>query len=182
MAEIKRIAIIGPESTGKSDLCRKLADRFHGTCCPEFAREYLTKYGKDYSFDDLLSIAKAQLKMEDDLQEKANGYYFIDTEMNVLKVWCEVVFGNCHTWILKQIAERKYDFYLLCDVDLPWVSDELREYPDFTFRKKLFAMYKDIVVNGNTPWAVVSGADEARAEAAATILDSVFEKRNLFFQ
>ena len=64
-----------------------------------------------------------------------------------MKVWCEVAFNNCHTWILKQIATRNYDLFLLCDTDLPWVKDDLREYPDLKTRRRLFNMYKDGVVN-----------------------------------
>ena len=64
---------------------------------------------------------------------------FIDTNMYVMKVWCEFVFGKCHDWILQQIAEREYDLYLLCDIDLPWVKDELREYPDLESQAKTFS-------------------------------------------
>jgi nicotinamide riboside kinase len=145
--------------------------------CPEFAREYLMENGMDYTFDDLLKIAHGQLELEDlMLTEAKNGLYFIDTDMYVMKVWCEVAFENCHTWILKQIARRKYDLYLLCNVDLPWTADELREYPDLAFRQKLFNMYKDIVINSNTMWAEVSGTDMQRLQIAAGIINTVFRR------
>ena len=70
---------------------------------------------------------------------------FIDTDMYVMKVWCEYVFNKCHNWILNRIAERKYDGYFLCNTDLPWVKDNLREYPDVETRNKLYHFYKDIV-------------------------------------
>jgi nicotinamide riboside kinase len=89
-------------------------------------------------------------------------------------VWCEVVFNNCHTWILKQIAERRYDFYLLCDVDLPWVQDGLREYPELEMRKKLFNIYKDLLINSGTPWSGISGSYAARFEAAVDAINSEF--------
>src|SRR5689334_8109792 len=139
----------------------------------------------DYSYDDLLTIAKGQLALEEEYEagvesresgvgsrekgdqsresgvgssevdakrEKGNvqntgsfsrltshvSRLFIDTDMYVMKVWCEFVFGNCHRFILEQIVERKYDLYLLCNVDLPWVKDELREYPDLENRSKLY--------------------------------------------
>ena len=134
---MKKIVVIGPESTGKSTLCEQLANHYNTVWCPEFAREYLSENGMDYSFEDLLNIAHSQLILEDNTLAKArNGYYFIDTDMYVMKVWCEVVFENCHTWILKQIAKRQYDLYLLCDVDLPWVKDELIEYPDLKMRQR----------------------------------------------
>ncbi len=125
---MKKIVIIGPESTGKSTLCRQLAEHYGTAWCPEFAREYLTTNGKDYGYADLLTIAQGQLALEDQMQLQAkNDLYFIDTDMYVMKVWCEVAFGQCHTWILKQIAARKYDLYFLCNTDLPWVKEELRE-------------------------------------------------------
>ena len=175
MSRVKTIVVIGPESTGKSTLCEQLAEYYKTVWCPEFAREYLIEKGGKYDFGDLLNIARGQLELEDTILTTAkNGFYFIDTDMYVMKVWCEVVFEDCHTWILKQIAEREYDLYFLCNVDLPWVKDELREYPDLEFRRKLFKMYKDILINTKTKWAEISGADTERLQMAVSIINSVF--------
>jgi NadR type nicotinamide-nucleotide adenylyltransferase len=175
---MKKIVIIGPESTGKSTLCQQLAEYYNTVWCPEFAREYLSDKGMNYNYEDLLNIAHGQLELEDSMiLEARNGFYFIDTDMYVMKVWCEVAFENCHTWILKQIAQRKYDLYLLCSIDLPWQADGLREYPDLDFRKKLFDMYKDIVINSNVMWAEISGTDTQRLQAAVTLLNSVFKRK-----
>lgn len=169
---MKKIVVIGPESTGKSTLCSQLAAHYQTAWCPEFAREYLLQRGMNYSFDDLLKIARGQLALEETMiAEARNGVYFIDTDMYVMKVWCEVAFESCHTWILKQIAQRSYDLYLLCHVDLPWTADELREYPDLAFREKLFKMYKDVVVNSHTKWAEVWGTDAQRLQTAVGIID-----------
>ena len=174
---MKKIVIIGPESTGKSTLCAQLAEYYQTVWCPEFAREYLTENGMDYSFSDLLNIAHGQAMLEYNLLEKAkNNFYFIDTDMYVMKVWCEVAFSNCHTWILNQIAAQQYDLYLLCDVDLPWVKDHLREYPDLEVRKKLFLMYKDIVINSGTKWAIVSGSYNERFQTAISLINTIFGK------
>jgi NadR type nicotinamide-nucleotide adenylyltransferase len=174
---MKQIVVIGPESTGKSTLCEQLAEHYKTCWCPEFAREYLKETGGKYSFADLLNIAHGQLELEDAMLLQAKKLYFIDTDMYVMKVWCEVVFEQCHTWILKQIAKRQYDLYLLCDVDLPWVKDELREYPDLEFRKKLFNMYRDLLINQKTKWAEISGTDAQRLQMAVSIIDTVFQKR-----
>jgi NadR type nicotinamide-nucleotide adenylyltransferase len=169
---MKKVVIIGPESTGKSTLSRQLAERFRTAWCPEYARAYLLEHGTEYTYDQLLDIAKGQVELEDRMLPSAgNGHYFIDTNLYVMKIWCEVAFENCHTWILKQIARRSYDLYLLCDVDLPWQSDELREYPDLAFRKKLLAMYKDVLVNSGTPWALISGSDNERIEKAVSFVN-----------
>jgi NadR type nicotinamide-nucleotide adenylyltransferase len=175
---MKTVVVIGPESTGKSTLCSQLAEYYKTCWCPEFAREYLLERGTNYTFEDLLNIARGQLELEKGMRTQArNGFYFIDTDMYVMKVWCEVAFQQCHTWILKQIALQQYDLYFLCDVDLPWTKDELREYPDLAFRKKLFSMYKDILINQRTKWAVISGTDAQRLQTATGIIDSVFSKR-----
>jgi NadR type nicotinamide-nucleotide adenylyltransferase len=177
MEDIKKIVIIGPESTGKSTLCQQLANHYQTSWCPEYAREYLMREGKHYTYDDLLKIAEGQVECEENnLLAAQNGLYFIDTNQYVMKVWCEVAFDQCHPWILKQISSRKYDLYLLCNTDLTWIEDELREYPDFRFREKLFKMYKDLLVNDGTPWAVISGQQNERLEMAIKIVDDFKER------
>lgn len=173
--QLKKIAIIGPESTGKSTLCDQLATHYHTEWCPEYAREYLLQHGTNYSYDDLLVIAKGQIESEEKFEAlvknkkpHASGQQllFIDTDMYVMKVWCEFVFNKCHRFILEQIAERKYDLYLLCNIDLPWVKDELREYPDLETRKKLYSIYKDIMINQPVPWVDIHGSYEERLQKA----------------
>ena len=178
MKTLKKIVILGPESTGKSSLCAALASHFQTIWCPEYARTYLLEHGTDYRFEDLLTIAKGQLAQEDAytvklLENNAETpkYLFIDTDMYVMKVWCEFVFGKCHTWILDQITERQYDLYLLCKPDLPWVKDELREYPDEATRIKLYHHYRDLLIHQSTPWAEVSGTNEDRLNSALRAIE-----------
>ncbi|MGH2647840.1 MAG: AAA family ATPase, partial [Ginsengibacter sp.] len=92
METIKKVVVIGPESTGKSTLCAQLAAHFKTSWVPEYAREYLEKYGTDYSYEDLLSIAKGQIELEEEgirCQPSSSALLFIDTDMYVTKVWCE---------------------------------------------------------------------------------------------
>jgi NadR type nicotinamide-nucleotide adenylyltransferase len=162
----KKLVIIGPESTGKSTLCEGLAAHYHAEWVREYAREYMLRYGTAYSYDDLSTIARGQLALEDaavaalmgrDVEPTGDRVLFIDTDLYVMKVWSEYVFGRCETWVLKEIAARRYDGYLLCRTDLPWVKDELREYPDLATRERLYNIYKDILVNQDVPWAEVGG-------------------------
>ena len=178
---LKKIVAIGPESTGKSTLCEQLAARYRTSWVPEFAREYLLRHGPSYTYDDLARIARGQIALEDeyalsvsnnadfapylsqDLEEKL---LFVDTDMYVMKVWSEFVFDRCESFILDQIVQRKYDLYLLCNVDLPWVRDELREYPDLESRERLYRIYKDILVNQDVPWIDIHGSYDERLDRA----------------
>lgn len=185
---MKKIVIIGPESTGKSTLCEQLASYYNSVWVKEFAREYLLKNGTAYTFDNLLDIAKGQIANEESVlshwsltREGVSGQQstnrdqpiFIDTDMYVMKVWCEFVFEKCHHWILNRIAERKYDLYLLCNTDLPWVKDELREYPDPETRENLYQHYKDIMINQQVPWVDISGDYDQRLQKAINAVDAI---------
>lgn len=184
---LKKIVIIGPESTGKSTLSEQLAMHYETKWCPEFAREYLLTNGVNYEYDDLLTIARGQLALEDEytaaleqqslplLEEGGHIPLFIDTDMYVMKVWCEFVFNKCHRFILDEIVKRNYDLYILCDIDLPWINDVLREYPDLASRKKLYAIYKDILINQPVPWVEISGDHATRFHKAVKAVDSLLE-------
>jgi NadR type nicotinamide-nucleotide adenylyltransferase len=162
---LKRIAVIGPESTGKSTLCTRLAEHYNTIWVPEYAREHLEKYGLHYTYDDLLHISARQIELEDEMAKKAtNDLLFIDTNLYVMKVWCEFVYERCHMYILNEIARRHYDCYILCDIDLPWEYQAMREYPDIKSRQRLFHMYKDILVNQHVPWFITSGSSEQRVQ------------------
>ena len=107
------------------------------------------------------------------MESGGNLPLFLDTDMYVMKVWCEFVFNRCHRFVLEQIGERSYDLYLLCNIDLPWVKDELREYPDLHTRKKLYQIYKDIMLNQSVPWVDISGNYEQRLHKAIAAVDAV---------
>lgn len=184
MKQIKKIVVIGPESTGKSTLCQLLAKHFNTIWVKEYAREYLLQNGRQYTFEDLTTIAKGQINLEnkglDELSEEQTEpsrtpLLFIDTDMYVMKVWSEFVFGKCDPYILDEIVNREYDLYLLCDVDMPWIKDELREYPDLTTREKLYHIYKDILINQSVPWVEVSGSYDERLERAIEAVKQITE-------
>jgi NadR type nicotinamide-nucleotide adenylyltransferase len=187
---IKKVVILGPESTGKSTLCKQLAQHYNAQWCPEYAREYLLANGTHYTFEDLATIANGQLALEEKylkieseklkienlsspLTTHHSPLLFIDTDMYIMKVWCEYVFGKCHTFILDEIVKRKYDLYLLCNIDLPWVKDELREYPDEKPRQELYRIYKDILINQPVPWVEISGSHEQRLNKAIEAVQAI---------
>lgn len=174
---LKKIAVIGAESTGKSELCKALALHFDSYWCPEYAREYLQENGKNYSLQDLQKIAEGQIKLEEKYIAQSlsqqKEFLFIDTEMYNLKVWYEYVFNQCPFFILEEIVHRKYDYYLFTNIDLPWQKDDLREYPDLEIRQQLFHTYQDILINQNTGWHLVSGQGEERVKRAIAVIEKV---------
>jgi len=182
---LKKIVIIGPESTGKSTLCKQLAQHYKTLWCPEFARAYLLTHEKKYTYNDLLTIAKGQLAIEDKYESTINyqlsiinsttPLLFIDTDMYVMKVWCEFAFNKCHAFILNEIVKRKYDLYLLCDVDLPWQQDVLREYPDVETRTKLYHIYKDLLIHQAVPWVNIAGKDDERLRCAIQSIENYMQ-------
>jgi NadR type nicotinamide-nucleotide adenylyltransferase len=172
---VKKIVIIGPESTGKSTLCQQLAAHFNTIWCAEYAREYLNTHGTKYNEIDLLKIAKGQLALEANAlqtaQQQNKQLIFVDTDMQVMKVWSEYVFNSCHPFILQQAAQQQQHLYLLCNIDLPWVKDELREYENEQPRKELFNIYKDILVHQNTPWVLIQGNYQQRLQTAIAAVE-----------
>lgn len=176
----KKVILLGPESTGKSFLSERLANHYQSVWCPEYAREYLLMLGRPYTADDLLVIAKNQAEMAkqytaDAIGKKVNTIFF-DTDMHVMKVWSEVVFGSCDPWIINELKQQQPDLYLLCKPDIPWVQDELREYPEQKVRNDLFAVYKELMQKQTTTWSIVSGNFDERFAAAVKAVDALLAR------
>ena len=171
---IRRIAITGPESTGKSMLAEELAAHYETVWVPEYAREYLEILGKPYGEKDILLIARGQLAAEESLAGKANRFLFCDTELLVTKIWSDVKYSRCHPWILETIEKQRYDLYLLCDIDLPWQYDPLREHPDQ--RQFLFDLYYRELNERKFPFGVVHGTGPDRMKNAARLIERFISK------
>ena len=172
---IKKIVITGPESTGKTTLANALAEHYKSIVIPEYAREFLDQNSLSYTYDDLLSIAKEQVRIEEALISRLETIpnehlpVFMDTDLLVLKIWCEKRFNKCHTWILNQLAVRSPDLYLLCDTDVSWEFDPQREAADSEERDLLYRHYKEALISQKSPWALVSGTDGRTANAVEII-------------
>jgi len=164
MPEVLKIAITGPESTGKSMLAEQLANHYHTLWVPEFARSYIDNLDRPYVAEDILKIARGQLFHEQQLQKKATGYLFCDTELIVTQIWSEFKYGRCDPWILENIEKNRYHLFLLCDIDLPWIEDPQREHPHL--RKQIFDLYFRELTNRKIPFRTVSGFDEIRLKNA----------------
>lgn len=168
---VKRIAITGPESTGKSWLAKELAEHFREPCVPEYARKYLNVNGNEYDFNDILTIAQGQFLNEEKLAKQAARFLFCDTDFLVTRIWCLFKYGKSHPWIDFMAENHLYQHYLLCNIDLPWEPDALREHPGQ--RQELFRMYENELTTRNLPFSIISGDGENRSEAALKAIESL---------
>jgi NadR type nicotinamide-nucleotide adenylyltransferase len=166
--EIKKVVVLGPECTGKSELSAYLADALHTVWVPEYAREYLDDLQRPYGPEDLPLIARGQLALEDAMERKANKVLICDTDLYVIKVWSNFKYGYCDPEILRSIASRGYDLYLLTYIDIPWAYDPLREHPDQ--REELYQLYLQEMKNQPVPFVEIKGTREARRKAATTAI------------
>ena len=169
--KVKRIAIVGPECTGKSTLSSALAKHFNTQWVPEYAREFLNKLGRPYTQEDLFIIAKGQLKEEELLEPKANKFLFCDTNLLVIKIWSDFKFGKTPKKILELWQPNKYSLHLLTAIDVPWEFDPLREHPHK--REELYKIYKDELVKSKIPFIEVGGSPAQRLSTAIKAINSL---------
>jgi NadR type nicotinamide-nucleotide adenylyltransferase len=169
--KVKRIAIVGPECTGKTDLAQFLADRYQTQWVPEFARNYIETLNRTYNEKDLKLIADGQLALEDERAAIAKDFLFCDTNLIVIKIWSEFKYGSCDPEILEKMHARKYALHLLTDVDLPWEDDPLREHPDK--RSELFTLYETELLKNKLPFVKISGDYTARRLAALEAVQKI---------
>ncbi len=163
-----RIAITGPESTGKTTLARDLAAHFNTFWVEEYSRAYLNNLGRPYVFEDIVEIAKGQLNQERKSLREVEKILFCDTDLLVTKIWSEVGFQKCDPWIIENIQTNPYDLYLLCKPDIPWEHDPLREHP--TQRAYLFELYKQALEDYHFNYKIVHDVGEKRFYNSLTFI------------
>jgi len=173
---IRKIAITGPESTGKTWLAENLAARYNTIWVPEFARRFLHGLGRPYNYEDILYIAKKQFIQNEEAFSKASHFLFCDTELIVTKIWCQVKYGLSHSWINEHIKKQNFDLYLIPDIDLPWEPDPQREHPKM--REKLMKLYIDELVSHHFPYVVISGGKTERLNIAVEALEAMLNTQH----
>jgi NadR type nicotinamide-nucleotide adenylyltransferase len=137
-ADVIKIAMFGPESTGKTTLSIQLADYYKTEWVPEFARDYLQKKWDDNQgicdVSDMMPIAYGQTKLENEKLAKANKYLFCDTNLMVTKVFSEVYYDYCDPLLDEAAKQHQYDLFFLTYIDVPWEKDDLRDSPRIASR------------------------------------------------
>lgn len=163
-----KIAIIGPESTGKSEMAKQLAEHFECLWVPEYAREYCANLNRECTLDDELNMFHGQLALESKIEQHArknnHAFLFCDTTIITVKVWCEHVFGFCPEQVEREYQERKYDLYLLMKDDLPWQDDPLRNFPNE--RAYFMDLYVKLMEEKGAKYVIVDGIGSDRVENA----------------
>ena len=168
---VKKVVVIGPECTGKSELTKFLANHFKTTFVEEYARAYLNKLIRQYEKSDLTKIAHGQARMEDESVYDANRVLICDTNPIVIKVWSEFKYGDCDQDILNVVAERHYDLYLLTYIDVPWEEDPQREHPDK--REQFWQIFNTEVEKTGVPYKIIKGSREERRKIAIDAIETI---------
>lgn len=171
---VKKVAIIGPECTGKSDLSSYLAERFQTEWVPEYARGFIDNLVRPYTENDLITIAHGQMRIEDQFARSAKDVLICDTNLYVIKVWSMFKFGRCSQEILDSIATRQYDLYLLTYIDIPWESDPQREHPNQ--REELYSIYLNEMKSQGVPFVEIKGDRETRRKTATEAIEKILAR------
>lgn len=171
---MKRIVVTGSESTGKTELARRLARHYDAELVPEFVREFAAAKEGGISFADHGPIARGQMELEDRIRavaEARDALIVQDTDLLSTVVYCDHYFGACPPWIAQLARERKPDLYLLADIDVPWIPDGIRDRGHL--REEVQALFVEAVRSSGAPWVSISGSRDERWGLAVAAVDAV---------
>lgn len=183
----KRIAVYGPESTGKTWLAERLAAHFGATLVTEYARERWDAQGGVLALDDMLPVAKEQWRREDAAVAEANpcliskgdqatqALVICDTDALTTMLWSDLLYGACPDELRRGAEKRcrNYALYLLLDIDVPFAPDPQRCFPDPADREKGMRIWRGALDRRHLPYVLIRGTwaeREAAAIAAITRL------------
>ena len=167
-----RIAVTGPESTGKTTLALQLAERFDGQYIPEFAREYVEKLPRPYAYEDVEAIARIQVDQYLATKTFTGQLFLFDTWLIITKVWFSWVYGKTPPWLHEKILECPIDLFLLCLPDLPWEADPVRENGGEN-RLKLLDLYRHELQLYGFKFVEVGGIGELRLQSAIEAMNKI---------
>lgn len=168
-----KIALIGPECSGKTTLCKALAQHFNGLWISEYARDYLTNTSGIYDISDLDIMAQDQFDLWEQIPNHEICFY--DTEMINYKVWSIDKYNICSKLILSLVDTQQFDLYLLCKPDIPYEIDSLREFPNIEKRNSLFRIYEEELLKYNFNYTVINGINNSRTKNAILTIESIFK-------
>ena len=174
---MKRVCVVGAESTGTTTLTRELAEHYQTVWVPEYGREYSEKLaaaGIDYSHyawrsEEFAHIARVQHEMEDAMAQQANRVLFCDTDALATALWHERYMGTRSPEVEAIAGQSHYDLYILTGCEIPFVADEVRD--GESFRQWMTRRFEEELSRRTVPWLKVSGGPEERMLAAISAVD-----------
>ena len=171
---IKKIAIVGPESTGKSTLSTGLAKHYKVPWVPEYARYYCGALTANCTLQDEINMFHGQVALEEAVLATTESNFIIcDTTFVTVKIWSDEMLGETPQIVLDALANHGYDFYLLLAIDLPWQEDPLRDFPHM--REHFMEIWHKELKALKANYVVVSGI-ENRLKNAINAIDNFLEQ------
>lgn len=180
---VKRVCVVGAESTGTTTLARQLAEHYRTVWVPEYGREYCERMQADgvdlwrhqWRSEEFTSIAQKQQTIEDALAREANRVLICDTDPMSTGVWHERYLHRRSAEVDAIAASRPHDLYLLTDCDIPFVQDGLRD--GESIRQWMTGRFEQVLTERGRPWIKVSGAPNVRLKAAIGQVDRLLQGR-----
>jgi NadR type nicotinamide-nucleotide adenylyltransferase len=170
-AIVRRVAVTGSESTGKTWLAERLANRFHTVWAPEFARQYALHKAAPLDASDVEPIARGQIEAEEAAIARARNVVMLDTDLVSTVVYATHYYGTCPQWVERAARARLAELYLLCEIDVPWVADPARDRPNA--RQLMHALFASRLDEYAAHYVIVRGTWEERESSAAAAVDAV---------
>jgi NadR type nicotinamide-nucleotide adenylyltransferase len=168
--EIIKIAIVGPESTGKSTMSAYLAEHYDTVWVPEYARGYCQELTEPPTWQDEINMFYGQLALEKEYLPKAGSILICDTTFITVKIWSDYTFGRSPQQVLDELPKHPYDLYLLLNIDLPWEEDPLRDFPHM--REHFMEVWHKELIALNANYRLVSGSGQERYQSAVQLVDA----------
>jgi NadR type nicotinamide-nucleotide adenylyltransferase len=166
---IPKIAVVGPESTGKSTMSAYLAKHYNTVWVPEFARDYCAKLTEPCTWQDEINMFYGQMDLEKEMLPLANELLICDTTFITVKIWSDYTFGRTPLEVLDELPKHPYDLYLLLNIDLPWEEDPLRDFPHM--REHFMEIWIKELQALDARYVLISGTGDDRYQNAVRAID-----------
>ncbi len=169
-SKVNRIAILGAESSGKSQLAEALAAHYQTVWVPEYLREFVEQEQRVPTEADQLMIAQIQLQREREQMALANKWLFCDTTPSMTALYSRYYFQRMDPELARLDLQHEYDFCIVTAPDFPWVADGLqRESP--SVRQRIHDLLLDTLDDREIPFMLVEGGLDQRLQQVQFALD-----------
>lgn len=170
----KSIILIGSENTGKTELCKAMADHFKIPFNPEYARQYCIENPGDLIFDDVMPIAKGQIESELEFRKNHQGDFLLfDTCLFSTICFSEIYYRKVPDAIWDYFDEHQYDHFLLCHPDIPWKEDGIRKKP-FP-RSQMHEFFEKKLKEYEFEYQEIKGRGDLRLKMALNCINNVLK-------